>query len=174
MMPPAKLLTRARNCWDWDIPADRPSNAPPPADGRTPSNSRAASPARKKPELQFQRLETALRYYLKNSRPIPPPLLADIAASYQEAIVDALSVQALRAADRGQTTTLAAAGGVSFQCPPARPAAGGRRGALLRLLLAPPGYCGDNAAMVAALLAGAPSAVRLPDLDACPNLRIGV
>ena len=45
----------------------------------------------------------------------------------------------------------------------------------LRLLLAPPCYCGDNAAMVAALAAagrglGSPSAW---DLDACPNLRIG-
>ncbi len=135
--------------------------------------------ARQKHSLNFSfsGLKTALRYYLeKIPRPIPPDRLADIAASYQEAIVDALTIQALRAASRTQTATLAVAGGVSLN---ARLRARLREAAAaqsLRLLLAPAGYCGDNAAMVAALAAAGRGLGSLAawDLDACPNLRIGV
>ena len=121
-------------------------------------------------------MKTALRYHLeKIPRPIPPDRLADIAASYQEAIVDALAVQALRAASRAQTSTLAVAGGVSLNARLRARLQDDTAAQGLRLLLAPHCYCGDNAAMVAALAAagrglGSPAAW---DLDACPNLRIG-
>lgn len=135
--------------------------------------------ARQKNSLNFSfsGLKTALRYYLeKIPRPIPPPLLADIAASYQEAIVDALAVQTLRAAGRERTPTLAAAGGVSLNARLRARLRDDAAAQSLRLLLAPPGYCGDNAAMVAALAAAGRglSSPAAWDLDACPNLRIGV
>ena len=103
-------------------------------------------------------------------------MLADIAASYQAAIVDALAAQALRAAIREQTATLAVAGGVSLNSRLRARLQADAAAQGLRLLLAPPGYCGDNAAMVAALAAAGRglSSPAAWDLDACPNLRIGV
>ena len=134
--------------------------------------------ARQKHNLNysFSGLKTALRYYLeKVPRPIAPEHLANIAASYQEAIVDALTIQAVRAASRAKTPTLAVAGGVSINTrlrARLREAAAAQS---LRLLLAPAKYCGDNAAMVAGL-AAAGRGLPVPsiwNLDAEPNLRIG-
>ena len=102
--------------------------------------------------FSFSGLKTALLYYLRDN-----PLssgraeVPDLAASYQEAIVDALVQRCRRAI--GGVKMVAAGGGVSLN--------GRLRDALtqlaaetgVRLMLAPPTYCGDNAAMIAALAA---------------------
>lgn len=105
------------------------------------------------PELafSFSGLKTALLYHLKGRPPPEPAELADLAASYQAAVVDALATQVSRALERIPTRAVGCAGGV------ARNAA--LRSALakvasthgLAFLAAPPEYCTDNAAMVAAL-----------------------
>jgi len=100
--------------------------------------------------FSFSGLKTALLYRLKNHPGEREAHRADLAASYQAAVMDSLA----RRADRGLKATganvLACVGGVA-------------RNALLRgqletlaahrgaaLWLAPPAYCTDNAAMVAA------------------------
>jgi N6-L-threonylcarbamoyladenine synthase len=107
-------------------------------------------------------------------QPLPPgdaAALADVVASYQEAIVDSL-VSRTRAALREGPRTLAVGGGVSLNSR--------LRTALreladaegVRLLLAPPAYCGDNAAMIGAVAAaggGRRGAFALA-ADAEPNL----
>ncbi len=67
-------------------------------------------------DFSFSGLKTALRYYLRDHHPDGPPTgveLADICASYQEAIVDTLVTKSLRAAKRLGYTRIAAVGGVS-------------------------------------------------------------
>ncbi len=123
----------------------------------------------------FSGLKTSLMYYLREN-----PLQGDedvvrIAASYQEAIVQALVKRCDRALDAGGMDALAAGGGVSLNSR-LREELGRlaeRRG--VPLLLAEPRFCGDNAAMIAGL-AGAGQGVRGEAafaLDVMPNLELG-
>lgn len=127
--------------------------------------------------LSYSGLKTALLYHLK-SHPLTgenDPAVADLAASYQEAIVNTLLNRASHAIDG--FSTLAVVGGVSLnrrlrECLDVFAAR--RR---IRLLLASPAYCTDNAAMVAGLAAhkvkdASPLETALR-LDADPNLGIG-
>lgn len=106
------------------------------------------------PELcfSFSGLKTALLYYLKE-RPLAPedPRRADIAASYQAAVIDTLAIQVERALDRVAVRALGCAGGVARnELLRARLSeVANRRG--IPFYVAPPQYCTDNAAMVAAL-----------------------
>jgi N6-L-threonylcarbamoyladenine synthase len=125
--------------------------------------------------FSFSGLKTALLYYLKDH-----PLSAErvevssIAASYQEAIVDALLQRTARAVRPGGCLTVG--GGVSLNrrlrerlkewCEVNRS----------RLLLAEGRFCADNAAMIAGL-AGAGGGLRGEGtlrMDVDPNLEIGV
>jgi N6-L-threonylcarbamoyladenine synthase len=125
------------------------------------------------PELCFSYsgLKTSLMYYLK-SNPLTPELLPDVAASYQEAIVDPLIEKADKAL-KGMKK-LSAVGGVSLN---SRLRArllelGAKRG--IEVLLAKPGYCMDNAAMIAAVAAAGSGIKCGPDMaiDAEPNLEL--
>lgn len=102
-------------------------------------------------DFSFSGLKTALLYHLKkNPGDASPERLPDMAASFQEAVVDTLVRRLEQAAERENVQTVAMAGGVSIN-KRLRLKAGemaARKG--LRLLSAPPRYCGDNAAMVAA------------------------
>ena len=126
-------------------------------------------------DFSFSGLKTALLYHLRDHPDDLPGRLADVAASYQEAIVDALVGRLEDAMEREGVSCCAVAGGVSLNSRlRARLAElAGRHG--WRLLLAPPAYCADNAAMVAAAaglglgLAG-PAALAQ---DACPALSLG-
>jgi N6-L-threonylcarbamoyladenine synthase len=122
--------------------------------------------------LSFSGLKTALMYHLRAHPPDGPAAINDLAASYQEAIVSALADRCDRALAGGRYRFLAVGGGVSLnsrlrsrlqEVVDARHAT---------LLLAEPKYCGDNAAMIAAL-AGAGGGVRGPralELDVTPSL----
>lgn len=123
--------------------------------------------------FSFSGLKTALLYYLQKRDMPEGPELAAIAASYQEAIVDALVEGARRSI--GDVRFIGCAGGVSLNSR--------LRGRLkemadeegVELLLARPGYCTDNAAMIAGLSAMG-GGVRSGDmllLDADPSLTIG-
>lgn len=104
--------------------------------------------------FSYSGLKTALRYHLA-ANPVEPgtPAFCDVCASYQWAVVDALIAGAERAIKAHPCGTLACAGGVA-------------RNALLRsrlddlasrhgvrLRMADPEFCTDNAAMVAAVAA---------------------
>jgi len=128
------------------------------------------------PELcfSFSGVKTALLQQLAKS-PVSAgsPEMLSIAASYQEAIVDALVRACTRAVADG--SGLAVCGGVALN--------GRLRNRLqdlagqagIPLYVAEPRYCGDNAAMIAGL-AGAGGRVAAGDpmtVDAMPNLAIG-
>lgn len=126
--------------------------------------------------FSFSGLKTALRYYLADE-PLAPDAgqrLRDVAASYQEAIVDALLRRVTAAMEQSGAGTLAVGGGVSLnsrlrEALAALLASQGRQ-----LLLTEPAYCGDNAAMVAAVaglgLGGRGESVAARDV--CPNLSV--
>ncbi|MBN1669495.1 MAG: tRNA (adenosine(37)-N6)-threonylcarbamoyltransferase complex transferase subunit TsaD [Kiritimatiellae bacterium] len=126
--------------------------------------------------FSFSGVKTALLYYLRDN----PETLADlgrvrdVAASYQEAIVDSLLKSTGRALQRIDCSVLAVVGGVSLNARLREKAAAlaARHGRDLRL--AEPRFCADNAAMVAGL-AGAGEGVRGAaafELDAEPNLTL--
>jgi len=102
-------------------------------------------------DFSFSGIKTALRYYLRDldrtgaSRPV-----ADIAAGFQEAIVDVLVAKTFDAARRCRVKALAVVGGVSANSR--LRTLFSQRAAAEGLLLALPEtrYCTDNAAMIAA------------------------
>ena len=100
--------------------------------------------------FSFSGLKTALLYHLKNHPEDRAQHLADLAASYQEAVMDALVLRTDRALTETGARTLACVGGVAKNT-----VLRGKLEALAarhraRLLLTPMEYCTDNAAMVAA------------------------
>jgi N6-L-threonylcarbamoyladenine synthase len=102
-------------------------------------------------DFSFSGLKTALLYdWQDRSRTAQQNALADVAAGYQEAIVDVLVEKAFRAVRRHRVGALAVVGGVSANSRlrtrlTARAADTGTRLALPSLTL-----CTDNAAMIAA------------------------
>jgi N6-L-threonylcarbamoyladenine synthase len=111
-------------------------------------------------DFSFSGLKTAVLYHCLGTNPsredieaahYDEPFVADVAASFQEAVVDVLAGKALRAVERHGAAGLIVGGGVAansrlrerFQ----REAA--ERG--LQLHLAPRALCTDNAAMTAGL-----------------------
>ena len=98
--------------------------------------------------------------------------LADVAASFQEAIVDVAVRKTLTAAERHDVGTITVVGGVAANSRLRERMAAACEAADRRLLLPQPALCTDNGAMVAAaaanrLAAGERSAL---DLEADPSL----
>jgi len=127
--------------------------------------------------FSFSGLKTAVLYALKgqDARTTgvapPPELVADLAASFQEAVVDIFVSKAARALDRTGYSRLGIGGGVAvngrFRSKVEAMAAG--RG--VELFLPPPSLCTDNAAMsgvaFAKLAAGQVAGL---DVDVTPGL----
>jgi len=132
--------------------------------------------------FSFSGLKTSLLYYLKALKPEAreglthgSPDLAHIAASYQEAIVDALVDRVCSVLKRGVVCCFSAVGGVSLNSRLREKLQQLADSTGTRLLLSLPEYCVDNAAMVAGL-AGAGQGLKGKEAwqaDACPNLEIG-
>ncbi len=123
--------------------------------------------------FSFSGLKTSVRYLLQKMDSIP---VADVCASFQEAVVDVLVEKTLRAAIATRRKTIAVSGGVSCnsRLREKLSAACAARG--IELLLAEPSLCTDNAGMiayVASLRADAGQANDLMD-DIDPNLRLAV
>lgn len=126
--------------------------------------------------FSFSGLKTALRYYLE-AEPLAPDegrRLRDVAASYQEAIVDALLRRVTVAMEESGAGTLAVGGGVSLNSRLREALASTLARQGRQLLLTAPAYCGDNAAMIAAVaglgLGGRGDSVA--SRDVCPNLSV--
>ncbi len=98
--------------------------------------------------FSFSGLKTAVLYFLRKN---PQTRVEDICASFQEAVVDVLVGKTVRAATERHVRTVSASGGVSVNGRFRRALTAGCAEHGLQLLLAPPGLCTDNAAMIAAL-----------------------
>jgi len=98
-------------------------------------------------EFSFSGLKTAVRYALEAN---PAPAVPDVALAFQDAVVDVLAGKTVDAAKRCGVGTVLLAGGVAANQALCRQmeAVCAKNG--MRLAAPPPGYCTDNAAMVAA------------------------
>jgi N6-L-threonylcarbamoyladenine synthase len=122
-------------------------------------------------DFSFSGLKTSVRYLLPELEPVP---VADVCASFQEAVVDVLAHKTLRAVRESGVSTLAISGGVSCNKRLRERFASECAVAGVRLLLAPPTLCTDNAAMigyVAALRLEAGEGTQL-ESEISPNLKI--
>ena len=125
--------------------------------------------------FSFSGLKTAVARWVearrRDGRPVP---VADVAASFQEAVVDVLTAKAVRAATDQGVGHVLIGGGVAANSRLRSLAEQRCAAAGLRLRVPRPGLCTDNGAMVAALGAqlvadGArPSALDLPADSALP------
>lgn len=100
---------------------------------------------------------------------------ADVAASFQQAVVDVLVGRAVAAAEKLDETRIAVAGGVASNSALRAGMQQGCDAAGIELMYPSPVYCTDNAAMIAVqgyyeYMAGTRSGW---DLNAVPNLKIG-
>jgi N6-L-threonylcarbamoyladenine synthase len=103
-------------------------------------------------DFSFSGLKTAVLYTLQR---LEPPLpVADLAASFQQAVTEILTGKTLRAARPSGRKLVAISGGVSLNRPLREAMQAACHAAGLELLTADPGLCTDNAAMIgfAALL----------------------
>ena len=99
-------------------------------------------------DFSFSGLKTAVSRYLQST---PLALKADVAASFQEAIVDVLLRKALAACSATGIETLVIAGGVAANSRLRQQAQERATAAGIRLRTPPGLLCTDNGAMVAAL-----------------------
>jgi N6-L-threonylcarbamoyladenine synthase len=125
--------------------------------------------------FSFSGLKTSLLTHVKNLDHAPAgDELRDLSASFQEAICDALIIRVERALEKFRVKSFACAGGVSmnkvlrYKLVQLSEATG------VPLLLCPPAYCTDNAAMIAG---AAYEKVRLglvgvEPIDVNPNLKL--
>ena len=106
-------------------------------------------------DFSFSGLKTAVSRYLQQT---PQAHRADVAASFQEAIVDVLLTKALKACAETGLETLIIAGGVAANSRLRAEALARAQAAKIELRTPPIGLCTDNGAMVAALTSLAVSA----------------
>jgi N6-L-threonylcarbamoyladenine synthase len=132
-------------------------------------------------DFSFSGLKTAVaRWVEARERAGGPVPVADVAASFQEAVCDVLTAKAIDACERHGVSTLVIGGGVAANSRLRAMAEerGARRGITVRVPR--PGLCTDNGAMVAALgahlvAAGvAPSRLDLPADSAMPLTTVSV
>ena len=126
--------------------------------------------------VSFSGLKTSLMYHLRAFPPQNETHVAEIAAAYQEAIVDALVGRCEIALRRGRYRALAVGGGVSLNRRLRERLEGVASAVGVRLLLAEPRFCGDNAAMIAGLagVGGGFRGAASMKLDVVPALEVGV
>jgi N6-L-threonylcarbamoyladenine synthase len=101
-------------------------------------------------DFSFSGLKTAAGSRIAGCGEMDRATAADIAASFQEAVVDVLAAKLMRAAEACACPRAALVGGVAAnqRLRAALAEEAGRRG--VALFVPPLSYCGDNAAMVAA------------------------
>jgi len=122
-------------------------------------------------DFSFSGLKTAVRYHIDAHPSDATERAADVAASFQAAVVDVLCAKTLGAAQAFGVRTIALAGGVSANSAlRAQMQSMGRTNGL-NLLIPPLAYCTDNAAMIAAAAYYRGESARVPvsKLHADPN-----
>ena len=123
--------------------------------------------------LSFSGLKTALRYQLERmDDAMVAKSMADLCAGYQEAVLDQLMLKFLAAADVGAYRSAGLSGGVANNRVLRARLGAACAGRGMRLLVAEPGHCGDNAGMIAF---AAMADIDLPEgaaVKAEPSLRV--
>jgi N6-L-threonylcarbamoyladenine synthase len=100
--------------------------------------------------FSFSGLKTSLLTHVKNLDHVPEgDELRDLCASYQEAICDALTIRVGRALEKFEVKSFACVGGVSMNSRLREKLEELSAATGIPLLLCPPAYCTDNAAMIA-------------------------
>jgi N6-L-threonylcarbamoyladenine synthase len=125
-------------------------------------------------DFSFSGLKTAVARYLES---VPNYVRADVAASFQESIVDVLMLKALAACKESGINSLVIAGGVAANSRLRAVAAERCEKAGITLRIPAPGLCTDNGAMVASLGALMAAAGRAPSpvaFDADSSLPVEV
>jgi N6-L-threonylcarbamoyladenine synthase len=129
-----------------------------------------------RPDFSFSGVKTALYYLLRDmSAAERAARAADVAASYREAIVEALVSKSVKAALNEGARTLGVAGGVAANSLLRRRLREKGEAAGLHVVVPPFAYCTDNAAMIGAAALVGPV---LPypdylDVDAAASLPLG-
>jgi N6-L-threonylcarbamoyladenine synthase len=101
-------------------------------------------------DFSFSGLKTSLRYQLEKMAPVEiATRTADLCASYQQAVIDALTRKTAFALDQGPCRSLGLSGGVANNRRLRAALGEVARTARVPLLAAEPGHSGDNAAMIA-------------------------
>ncbi|MDA3971661.1 MAG: tRNA (adenosine(37)-N6)-threonylcarbamoyltransferase complex transferase subunit TsaD [Desulfobulbaceae bacterium] len=99
-------------------------------------------------DFSFSGLKTSVANYVHKTEERTPEFLADVCASFQEAVVDVLSAKAVQAAQFKKCQQVVLAGGVAAN-PRLRDLLGKRcRSAGLNIAMPPLDYCTDNGAMI--------------------------
>lgn len=101
-------------------------------------------------DFSFSGLKTALKYYLDRQDDLERSRIADIAASFQQAIVDVLVHRSLAAIRQYRAKGLLVAGGVAANSALRRTLQSHCDQMGLPLAIPPPALCTDNGAMIAA------------------------
>jgi len=132
-------------------------------------------PERNNFQFSFSGLKTSVRYFLEKhpGRLADPAFVADVAASFQHAVVEVLVRKTIQAARHRRLRQVTVAGGVACNGSLRQRLEAEARREGLRLALAPASLCTDNAAMiagVAALKEAAGAGVESGDADIDPNL----
>jgi N6-L-threonylcarbamoyladenine synthase len=121
-------------------------------------------------DFSFSGLKTAVLYTLQRN-PAGCPV-ADVAASFQQAVIEILVGKTLKAAKAGGRRLIAVSGGVSLNRALREGLAEAATGAGCEVVAAPAAFCTDNAAMIAfaALLRHLSGQQSALDEDIHPNL----
>lgn len=120
-------------------------------------------------DFSFSGLKTAVRRYMAGGESARG--IADVAASFQAAVVDVLVDRTIRAARETGVRNVVVAGGVAANTSLRKGMEGACASDGLRLLIPPPALCTDNAAMVAVLGARYLAMGRTAGLDLNPRDR---
>jgi N6-L-threonylcarbamoyladenine synthase len=101
-------------------------------------------------DFSFSGVKTAVLNYVKNlGRELSPVQIREIAASFQEAIVDTLIAKVLRAVRKDSTQDVVVVGGVACNSRLREKFSQEGKSAGITVHFPPPALCTDNAAMVA-------------------------
>ncbi len=122
-------------------------------------------------DMSFSGLKTSVRYYLESAQK-PRVSKADVAASFQSAVVDVLISRVRAAFERRAYTSIVLSGGVAANSALSRALRDWSAATGIPAFIPPPKYCTDNAAMIAAAAYAQGQAVRADamTLTADPNL----
>jgi N6-L-threonylcarbamoyladenine synthase len=126
-------------------------------------------------DFSFSGLKTALRYQLEKMPPQDVEVrMADLCASYQQAVIDALARKTGLALEASSYRSVGLSGGVANNRALREALAGVARRARVPLLAAEPRHTGDNAGMIAFAAWADPSVkpVALSDLSIEPSLAL--
>jgi N6-L-threonylcarbamoyladenine synthase len=98
-------------------------------------------------DFSFSGLKTAVLHYVRKHA---PQQVADLAASFQQAVVDVLVAKTLAAARQYQASRVVVSGGVAANSQLRREMHAACAAAELQLVIPHPRLCTDNGAMIAA------------------------